>query len=443
MNPPVLPPPLPIQPHAPAPRRGGSGVWVIVAVAAVLVAVLLAPMAVPIYQRIQKSARGRQVKPAPAVQPSKPLTAEQKAALQKFGEALAAALTQADDAAVKRLLDSDGLADRVFDASTSDFPQAADMRNGFMVGAMKHPGGWLRNIMGNDLKALRVHERDGLPAVVLRLKPEAGGVNYVDIIARPHGDGFRAVDMFTYMYASYVSDEMRNLMATMQPASGPGKVAAWLGVAIPDDAMLRHLKTGGDLMNSGDAAGLLRFSDSLPQKYRDHRMFFMLRMQALMALSGSGDGKHDPAYRQALRSAPDILGKDSTTDLLLVDLHLLDNNLEAAEASILRVQEIIAGDPFLKVVQANIRRMMKDYEGALKLANEAQMEEPDLYDAVDARLSIHVEQKDYPALAEELRSFKRTSGVTLDRKSLAEDPQFAEFLASPEFEEWEKEIAAP
>lgn len=446
MNSPHLPPPLPNPPPALPPQRKGMGTGVIVLIvvgAVVLLLAVLAALAVPAFQQLQKLAEETKAKQAKAAQPPPPLTAEQKEALQVFGDALAEALTDGDDAKVKSLLDPDGLADRVFDARTAGFPQAADMRKGFMNGAMKHPGGWLRNLMGNEVTALRVRERDGFPAVVLRLKPEDGGVNYVDIIARPQGGGFRAVDMFTYMYASYLSDEMRNLMATMLPDSGAGKVAAWFGAANFDNEMIDRLKSGGELMKSGDFAGALRLCDGLPQKYRTHRMFFMLRMQALMALNGTEDGKHDAAYREALRSAPDILGKDSTTDLLLIDLHFLDNNLAEAEASILRVQKVIGGDPYLKVLQANTRRMMRDYEGALKLANEAQQEEPDLYDAVDARLTIRVEQKDYPALVEELRAFKRGSGVVLDRKSLEDDAQFKEFLASPEFAAWEKEIAKP
>ncbi|MDP1590683.1 MAG: hypothetical protein Q8M07_23215 [Prosthecobacter sp.] len=446
MNPSDLPPPLPHQPPVIAAPRKGSGVWVIVLVIAVVVVLLLAvlaALAIPAYQRVQKMAQEVKARQAQAVQPPKPLTAEQKQALKMFGDSLAEALTESDDAKVKSLLDSVGLADRVFDARTSGFPQVGEMRKGFMAGSMKHPGGWLRNLMGSEIKALRVHERGGFPAVLLRLMPEDGGVNYVDIIARPHGGGFRALDMFTYMYASHLSDETRNLMATMLPDSGAGKLAAWLGAASFDNEMIDRLKKGSELMQSGDFAGVLRLCDSLPEKHRAHRMFFMLRMQALMALNGTEDGKHDAAYREALRSAPDILGKDSTTDLLLIDLHFLDNNLAEAEASILRVQKVIGGDPYLKVLHANTRRMMKDYEGALKLANEAQQEEPDLYDAVDARLTIRVEQKNFPALVEELRSFKRASGVVLDRKSFAEDEQFKEFLVSPEFAAWEKEIAAP
>lgn len=158
-----------------------------------------------------------------------------------------------------------------------------------------------------------------------------------------------------------------------------------------------------------------------------------------MALSSTGDGRHDAAYKDALRAAPNILGQDSTTDLLMIDLHFLDGNFAEADASIQRVERIIGGDPYLKVLRANTRRMMKDYDGALKLANEAQHDEPDLADAVDARITIHLERKDYRGLVAELRAFKRDFGITLDRKAL-DEPMYAEFVASPEFAAWEKEI---
>jgi tetratricopeptide (TPR) repeat protein len=447
MNPPDLPPPLPNQPPVVAPPRKGMSTGVLVLIIVVAVAVLfagLAALAIPAFQRIQKLAQETKDNKAKAAQPPKPLTAEQKQALQVFGDQLAAALTEEDDAKVKSLLNAEGLADRVFDARTAGFPQAREMRGGFVAGAMKHPGGWLRNLMGVKVKALRTRERDGYPAVLLRMMPEDGGVNYVDIVATPDSSGtFRAVDMFTYMYASYFSDETRNLLAVMMPDSGAGKLAAWFGVANFDNDLLDQVKSAAEAMRTGKFTETLRICDSLPEKYRSHRMFFMMRLQALMALNGTEGNKHDAAYKEVLRAAPDILGKDSTTDLLMIDLYFLDNQLAEADACIERVQKVIGGDPYLKVLRANTRRMMKDYEGALKLANEAQQEEPDLNEAIDSRLSIRAEQKDFPGLVEELRAFKRSSGIVLDRESLSKDPQFTELLASPEFAAWEKEIAKP
>lgn len=440
MNPPELPPPFPA-PVPVVPRKGlGTGAIVLIVVGVVVLSMaVLAALAVPAFQRIQKMAQEKRVEGAQVV---KPLTAEQRQALQAFGDELAAALTAEDDAKVKSMLDSEALAELVFDDRLSGVPQLADVKRGFFTGINNNPGGWLRELMGANIKVLRCHEREGLPAVLLRIKPEGGGVNYVDILVRPDGDTFLVVDMFTYMYASRVSDEARNMMAMMLPDSAAGKLAALLGIAKTDTNMVRHLKSAGDLLRAGKHKEALRVCDALPAKYRTNRRFFMMRLQAHMALSGTDDDKNDAAYKEVLRAAPDILGKDSTTDLIMIDLFFLDNQLAEADACIQRVEKVIGNDPYLKVLRANTRRMMKDYAGALKLAHEAQQEEPGLYEAVDARLSIRADQKDFAGLLEELRAFKKASGVTLTRDTMAEDAQFAEFLASPEFAAWEKENPA-
>lgn len=412
----------------------------------VVLAAAVAVMALPVFKNIQALADKKKAEQAQKSMPPAPLTPEQKLELEAFGDRLAKAISKGDGESLKLMLDTEGLGERVFDSRAEGFPEIREMKRGFMNGAAKHPGGWLRNIVGNKTKALHCRERDGFPAIVMRLTGEEGGdggVNYVDIIAKPHGASFKAVDLFTYMYASYLSDEMRSLMATMVPPSGFGKLAALFGNTQFDQEMLGRLKTIGELFNAGKLDEVLRLCDALPDKYRTHRMFFMMRMQALTTLNGTADGKYDAAYRDVLRSAPDILGKDSTTDLLMIDLHFLNNELAEADACLQRVNEVVGGDPYLKVLRANTHRMMKDYEGALKLASEAQAEEPDLYTAVDSRLSIHVEQKHFAALVDELRAFKRSSGTVLDRAALSDDPQFKEFLASPEFAAWEKEIARP
>jgi hypothetical protein len=445
MNPPALPPPFPAPPPIPAtPRKGlSTGAIVLIIVGGVLLLVgILVALAVPAYQRIQKLAHEEKAKRTKATQVVAPLTAAQKQALRAFGDELAAALTDEDDVKVKSMLDSEAMVDRVFDERLSGVPQLGDVRRGFLAGVTKNPGGWLNDLMGAEIKVLRTHEREGLPAILLRLKPEGGGVNYVDVLARPQGAGFRVVDMFTYMYASLISDEARSMMAAMLPDSAAGKLAALLGIAKTDTEMVGNLKAAGDFLRDGNPKEALRLCDSLPPKYRTNRKFFMLRLQAHMALSGTDDAKNDAAYKEVLRAAPDILGKDSTTDLLMIDLYFLDNQFAEADACIQRVQSVIGSDPYLKVLRANTRRMMKDYPGALKLANEAQQEEPGLYEAVDARLSIRAEQQDFAGLLEELRSFKKDSGVVLGRETMAEDAQFAEFLASPEFATWEKENAA-
>lgn len=415
--------------------------WIIVLVivGVAFIGGLLAALAVPAFQRFQKLAQEAKEKRHQAVQPPPPLTPAQQQAFEKFGAELAGALKKSDDVHVKRLLDTEAIADRVFDSRTDSIPQVGEVRKGFVEGAGKRQGGWLGDLLGADVKPLHFHTRDGFPAILLRIKPKDGGVNYVDVLARPDGESFRVVDMFGYLYATLISEEARRLIAVMIPNSGAGALASWLGVPNFDKAMLDHLQSATKMLREGRFAEALNLCQTLPEPYRSQRLFFIIRLEALMALNGTGEGKHDAAYKDALRAAPNILGQDSTTDLLMIDLHFLDGNFAEADASIQRVERIIGGDPYLKVLRANTRRMMKDYDGALKLANEAQHDEPDLADAVDARITIHLERKDYRGLVAELRAFKRDFGITLDRKAL-DEPMYAEFVASPEFAAWEKEI---
>lgn len=62
---------------------------------------------------------------------------------------------------------------------------------------------------------------------------------------------------------------------------------------------------------------------------------------------------------------------------------------------------------------------------------------------VDLRLTVHLARKDFKALVNELRDFKRNFGQVLDRKALEGDAAYAEFLTTPEFAAWEKENSAP
>ncbi|HRH94793.1 MAG TPA: hypothetical protein PLB55_02605 [Prosthecobacter sp.] len=425
------------------PRKGmGAGMIVLIVVGAVvLLLAVLAALAIPGYQRIQKMAQEMKNKQTPALNPPPPLTAEQKQALERFGNELAEALSKNDAARVMALQDSEGLAARVFEKLPGGVPNSADMRRGFVEGIRKRSGGWMWSVMGSEVRFLRARERNGFPAVVLRVKSAEGAVNYIDVIASPEGGTFRAVDMFNYIFATMVSEESRNALAAMMSQSAGGGLAAMLGIPKMDENVFRHLSSINQATQAGNMAEVLRICDSLPPELKTRRIFFILRLQALMVLSSSG--KTDAQYKEALRAAPDILGKDSTTDLLMVDLLFMENDLKGAEECLKRVDAVIGGDPYLKFLRGGARLQMKDYPGVLELADQIAKEDPQMAEVVDLRISVHLARKDFKALADELRAFKRDFGHVLDRKALAGDAEYAEFLASPEFAAWEKEIAAP
>lgn len=401
----------------------------------------LAALSVVAYRKVQNLAQEVQKQKWPALKPPGPLTAEQKKALEQFGNELAAALTARDSAKVKSLQDAEALATRVFESLPPGTPNVAEMRSGFIGGTQRRDGGWMWSAMSGEATFLRLRERHGFPAVLLRIKSEEGAVNYLDVIVRPEGAGFRAVDMFNYIFATMVSEEARNVMAAMISKPGNG-LAAILGIPNMDEEMLKHVNSINEATRTGNMTEVLRICNDLPPERKTQRLFFIMRLQALMALNANDD-KLDSDYRAALRAAPEILGKDSTTDLLMVDLLFLEEDFKGAEKCLERVDAVVGGDPYLKFLQASTRLQMKDYQGALDLATVAQKEDPRMAELVDLRLTVHLARKDFKALVNELRDFKRNFGQVLDRKALEGDAAYAEFLTTPEFAAWEKENSAP
>jgi hypothetical protein len=444
MNPPELPPPFPQMTRAPmVPRKGiGTGWIVLIIVGGVVVlGAVLAALAIPTYQRIQRMAQEMKKQPPPALQPPPPLNEAQKQALVVFGNELAEALSQKDAAKVMAMQDSEGFSARVFDRLLAGFPDQAEMRRGFIKGIEQREGGWLWSAMSGDVHFLRTRERLGYPAVLLRIKTAEGAVSYVDLMVRPEGEGFRIVDMFNYIFASTASEESRNVLAVMLSKSAGSGLAAMLGIPKMDERNGKLLMSINEASRAGNMAEVLRICDSLPPELKTERIFFIIRLQALMTLNTSS--KYDEQYKEALRAAPEILGKDSTTDLLMVDLLFMDNDFKGADDCLKRLEVIIGGDPYLKFLRGGARIQMKDYVGALELADQAAKEDPQMADIVDLRLAAHMARRDFKAAVDELRAFKRNFGPVLDRKALADDPQYAELLTSPEFVAWEKEVAKP
>lgn len=420
----------------------GAGKIILIIAAVVIVAVVALGALIGLnYERIREAAQKIKEGQSVALKPPAPLTPEQQQALEQFGRDLAAALTAKDPAAIKTMQDNEGLATRVFEQLRGISDERA-VRRGFMKGISNRDGGWMSTLMEGEVIFLRSRERHSFPAVLLRMKTEDGGVSYVDVMVRPDGAGFKAVDMFSYIFANTTSEEARNVLAMLQAKSGVGGLAAMLG--IPNMSIDKDVVSHFDALNkanqAGDAAEILRICDALPAELKTQRIFFIVRLQALMALSSEGSEKIDEEYKRALRAASGILGKDSATDLLMVDLLFMDKDYQGADEALQRVDAVVGGDPYLKFLRGNARLQMKDYEGALALANTAEKEDSSMVELVDLRINVHLERKDYKAVVVELRGLKQRFGVTLDRSGLTEEV-YQDFLATPEFAAWEKEIA--
>lgn len=370
-----------------------------------------------------------------------PLTAAQQAALERFGLELARAVRLRDVNRLNLMLDDEALVSRVF-AKLPDVLEPPGSRTHLINRLRRNVGAWLLELTGGEAEHLHTTVREGFPAVVLRTGRRPLG--YADILVRPEGEGFKVVDGFNRLLAWTVSDEFCHALAGEVEAPDSAALARLPGVAAEAPAeVLKELPGLVRAVRLVRAADLLFYVDGLPPELDKEPLFFRQRLRALQPLVFSGTREeareHTAACKAALRDAPGILGADCPAALALADLLRAENDLPAMEECLKRAEAAAGGDPHLKFLRADACLAMKRHGEALALLDEAERESARTVKTANLRLMVHLDRKDYRALVEELRAYKRSFGVTLGRQNYFEGPGGHEFLASPEFAAWEKE----
>ncbi len=442
-TPPPLPPPV-VPTRSPATKTNRPGCWIAVVVVAGLSVLLLLSVLLPAYSKIKKRAQATPEIPSLKASPQNPpqgnalqdvpLSEEEFVRLKTFGDDLAALLNARQLDKANAVVDLAAVEARVFDGLALP---------GMMGGARKgftdslRQAGLLTQISTGTITCLRTRERDGVPVLLMRVFPPDGGVNYLDLVVRRDGDSFKVMDIFNYMFGSYVTNEARQAMASM--LNDTSLLSRALG--IPSESTKEQLLAIQKVTKSvkegafGEAVEAYR---ALPEKSRNMRVTFISYLQSLQMLQGEPENSlYEAEYLQALEAAPGIL-KDATTELLGLDVHIIQKNWQGVYSGLEKVAEVVGGDPFLHVLKGNVQILEGDLDGAAESVAAAEAEEPDLLALVDLRLAVCCRREDFPGVVKELRGLKERFGSVLLAKDLTET-QFEAFLLSPEYKSWEAE----
>ena len=436
------PPPVPNPPPTPASSSGlpkGCVTALIVAVVtlvAITFLAILASLAVPTFNVIQQKAQEQKAKKELAADLANPLTDEEKAKLWDFGIEVGAMVTESRLDEVNALTDFDALTERSFDGLT--VPGLAAEKRGFKRSVSTK--GVFHDMIGGDLSPMLVHERDGVPAVRMRILPEDGGVNYVDILVRRDGDSFKVIDMYAYMFGAMTSMEAKLLMAAMMAKDDNAILGNLLGVRTEQ---AKEIETALGILNQkvqeGDLDGVRQHYLSLDPELQKVRIFFMRYFLAVQAMQTEDvTPELEAEYRDAIHKAPEVLGKDSTTDLLLVDAYVMEGKWDESIAAIDSVMKVVGEDPYLNVLKGNLFMQQKKLADVGRCIALVEAAEPDLVSLIDLKLDFYAEKGDFAALADVLRAFAGRFGMKLTAEDL-NAPQYEAFLKSPEFAAYSKE----
>lgn len=398
---------------------------------------VLASIAVPAYNRIKEKAEAAKAE-AELDEATIPLTAEERERLQGFAGSLAGAIANADIETANTMTDYSALTDRSFRGLSAMRNLMAEKR-GFLDAVSKR--GLFEEIAGSSVTPMVIHEREGIPAIRMRVIDGDGGVNYLDLLVRREGDSFRVIDLYSYLFGSMTSAEARMTMAAMMATRDDGVLGELLGVrseaAVAIQAALGEMN---EMVRAGDLAGVRAFYHGLDEDLKGVRVFYMRYFMAVQQLQAMpGNEALEGEYLQAIRQAPQVLGEDATTDLLMVDALIMDEEWDEAMAALDRVAEIVGGDAYLTVLKGTLSLGQNRMEDVAELIVEAESAEPELLHLVDLKLEYFARTAEYDRLADTLRDFSRRFGVKMTVEDFEGNPAFTELLESEEFKVYSKE----
>jgi tetratricopeptide (TPR) repeat protein len=371
--------------------------------------------------------------PAPALEnaDSPPPTGQEA---RHFAERMLRAVRARDAAAIDALLRLRDLSERL----VSDLEVSPNERRSFLEGVAKalkrvSYGQQILQAIGDDgsYKLLRIRTVDGRPRPLFRMIHSDGRINYHEYVLARHKDGEVATeDVFILMTGERISQTMRRLVI---PFFASVRNKSLLQKIAPDE--LGNLKTFGamaDAIRAGDFKSAVAHYRTLPRKYQEQKPVLIGYVQATMNLGADGEGE----YLAALETFRKLYPDDAAVDFISIDYFYLKKQYDQARKAIDRLDQAVGGDPYLNVVRGNASMEAGRFEEARQAMEKAIQAEPDATNAYWVRISLALREKKHADTLKWLQAIVEKCHVEV--QDLAAVPEYADFVKSPQYGEWQK-----
>jgi tetratricopeptide (TPR) repeat protein len=352
---------------------------------------------------------------------------------KEFAKELIAAIESNDINKFNLLVDWTALLNQ----ATSGIDVPAGWRQGFYSGflaSLAKPGGLFERLAtaqksGGSLRLLHVHDAKSRPRALIRSIGAGSEVNYLDfeLVRRPDGQ-IRAVDFYSFTSGERISKTIRRLYL---PAAANQSRNIFEKLLTSESDLVKASPKIADLngaIRNGQPKEALVIYESLPPGAQKEKAIMLLRLQAAQA--SSDDALHLAAIDDLAKTFPG----DPGVDLITIDAFVIRKEYDKAFAGLHRLEKRVGGDPYLKVLQANIRVEQGKHDEAAKLAQIALDAEPTLRGAHYTRLGIANGQKKYSDMARFLSEYEAAFHEAIEGIETA--PEYAAFVASAEYKKY-------
>lgn len=287
---------------------------------------------------------------------------------------------------------------------------------------------------GGSVKLLRVTPRGEGARALYRLRASDGGLDYAELflVRKPSGE-VAVVDFYGYMSGQSVGDWIRRLFITAAAELDMGLLDRLQGKERVWVENLSKVNATSQAVQQKKWREALALHDQLPEAIRKDRMLMLLRLQAAQ---GVGE---DALYQKAIGAFEAAFPGDPSLDLVSVDGAVLRKDWDGAVACLDRLDQRVH-DPYLSVMSGSLLKVKGDREGARRRMEAALAADKTLADAYWVLLTIALEDKDHARTAELLDGVEANTAVRF--KDLTTVPQYASFVKSKQYREWQKRHAA-
>lgn len=353
---------------------------------------------------------------------------------REFAGTLERLVAEGDRRAINRCIDWDQLLGR----TTNNAGAAQRTITEFTSGAKSALGGEgafagviSRQVsQGASYTFLHTAQRDGRPCVRFRLLNLQSGVNYHDYILTkdPHNE-IKAIDIYVFAAGEFLSQTMRQPFLQLVAHEDRSIVQK---LTKEDADLLKHMETLNSMataMREQRFTDVLKAYDTLPESVQLMKGTLILRMAAATQVDSA-------EYMSSLQTLMKHYPNDACADLMSIDYFLLNEQYDKAVDCVARVDKAVEGDPYLHVLVGGIRSLQQQWDTARAAYESAIEEDPDLIDAYHGVLLATAKQQQFDDTVKYLDELSRRFNQELE--DLATIPEFAEFIKSPQYEQWKK-----
>jgi len=297
-----------------------------------------------------------------------------------------------------------------------------------MTGRQGFVGTIIRVSHGGSYKFLRIRKVGGKKRVQFRLLSKEGGLNYHELVIerRPNGT-VKAVDIYIAVTGELLSQIFRNAFLPVVQHASRGILARLIS---SESDYVKSLPTIEKMIDStalAQYAETIRLYGTLPPDIRRRKNVLIVRLAAAQKLGGAA---HLAAIRDFRRYYPN----DPAVDLLSIEGFLIQKQFDKALASLDRLDHSIGGDAYLNVRRGGVFLAQKQNRRARAALQKAIDKEPTLQAAHIAMLNLSLQLKDFDLTFKRLEMLPEKFGTEISNMAL--NPEFADFIKSPQYKKW-------